>query len=144
MEWRNGRLLPGVICSGQDYFVRRRTELVLLRYGMVDGRQTIGAPPASLPRGDLLMPTSFKNATDQAEDAITQIARLREQVETLMRDKVAPAMGDAAERVEAAAHDAADVMRDRASALSGVVRDRPLAAICIAAVVGFLLGRTGR
>jgi ElaB/YqjD/DUF883 family membrane-anchored ribosome-binding protein len=53
-------------------------------------------------------------------------------------------MGDAAERVEAAAHDAADVMRDRASALSGVVRDRPLAAICIAAVVGFLLGRTGR
>jgi ElaB/YqjD/DUF883 family membrane-anchored ribosome-binding protein len=90
------------------------------------------------------MPIPFKNVTDQAEDAMTQIARLREQVETLMRDKVAPAMGDAAERAEAAAHDAADIMRERASALSVVVRERPLAAICVAAVVGFLLGRTGR
>jgi ElaB/YqjD/DUF883 family membrane-anchored ribosome-binding protein len=90
------------------------------------------------------MPTSIKNAGEQAGDAMDQIARLREQVEALMRDKVAPAMGEAAERVEAAAHDAADAMRGRADALAGTVRDKPLAAICIAAVVGFLLGRLGR
>jgi ElaB/YqjD/DUF883 family membrane-anchored ribosome-binding protein len=75
---------------------------------------------------------------------MAQIIRLREQVETLMRDRVTPAMGEAAERVEAAAHDAADVMRGRADALAGAVRGQPLAAICIAAVIGFLLGRVGR
>jgi len=80
----------------------------------------------------------------RAEDAMAQITRLREQVETLMRDRVSPAMGEAAERVEAAAHDAADVMRGRANVLAGAVRSQPLAAIGIAAVVGFLLGRIGR
>jgi ElaB/YqjD/DUF883 family membrane-anchored ribosome-binding protein len=94
------------------------------------------------------MPSSIRNAADQpsdmADDAMAQIARLRAQVETLMRDKVGPAMEGAAERAEAAAHDAADAIRGRADALAGVVRDQPLAAIGIAAVVGFLLGRAGR
>jgi ElaB/YqjD/DUF883 family membrane-anchored ribosome-binding protein len=90
------------------------------------------------------MPTNANDLTDKAEDAMTQIARLRAQVETLMRDKVTPAMEEAAERVGAVAHDAADVMRGRADALAGVVREQPLTAICIAAVLGFLLGRTGR
>ena len=53
------------------------------------------------------MPDNARDATGRAEDAMAQIIRLREQVETLMRDRVAPAMGEAAERVEAAAHDAA-------------------------------------
>jgi len=94
------------------------------------------------------MPTSFKSAADQAvdtaEDAMAQIARLRAQVETLMRDRVAPAVGDAAGRVESAAYDAADMMRGRADDIAVAVRDRPLAAVCVAAVVGFLLGRMGR
>ena len=77
-------------------------------------------------------------------DAMAQIARLRAQVESLMRDRVAPAVGDAAGRVEAAAYDAADVMRGRADDIAVAVRDRPLAAVCVAAVVGFLLGRMGR
>jgi ElaB/YqjD/DUF883 family membrane-anchored ribosome-binding protein len=115
-----------------------------VRYGLKGGKLTIGAPPASVHKGNIPVPTSIKNVSEQAEDAMSQIARLRDQVETLMRDKVAPAMGDAADRVEEAAHDAADAMRGRASALSGLVRSQPLAAICIAAVVGFLLGRTGR
>ena len=90
------------------------------------------------------MPDNARDTTGRAEDAMAQIIRLREQVETLMRDRVSPAMGEAAERVEAAAHDAADVMRGRADALAGVVRSQPLAAIGIAAVIGFLLGRLGR
>jgi ElaB/YqjD/DUF883 family membrane-anchored ribosome-binding protein len=90
------------------------------------------------------MPDHAKDAPGRAEDAMAQIVRLREQVETLMRDKVTPAMGDAAERVGAAAHDAADVMRSRADVLAGAVRSQPLTAVCIAAVVGFLLGRVGR
>jgi len=90
------------------------------------------------------MPDNARDAMGRAEDAMAQITRLREQVETLMRDRVSPAMGEAAERVEAAAHDSADVMRGRANVLAGAVRSQPLAAIGIAAVVGFLLGRIGR
>jgi ElaB/YqjD/DUF883 family membrane-anchored ribosome-binding protein len=90
------------------------------------------------------MPDNARDAMGRAEDAMAQIVRLREQVETLMRDRVSPAMGEAAERVEAAAHDAADVMRGRADALAGAVRGQPLIAICIAATIGFLLGRAGR
>ena len=89
------------------------------------------------------MPT-IKNIADEADDAMAQIARLRAQVETLVHDKVVPAMEDAAERMEAAAHDAADVMRGRAEVLAGAVRGKPLAAILIAAAVGFLVGRMGR
>jgi len=83
-------------------------------------------------------------ATDRAEDAMAQIARLREQVETLIRDKVAPAVGTAAGRAEEAAYEAADVVRGRAEALAGTVRSQPLTAILIAAAIGFVLGRTGR
>jgi ElaB/YqjD/DUF883 family membrane-anchored ribosome-binding protein len=90
------------------------------------------------------MPDNARDAMGRAEDAMAQITRLREQVESLMRDRVSPAMGEAAERVEAAAHDAADVVRGRADVLAGVVRGQPLAAIGIAAVLGFLLGRIGR
>jgi ElaB/YqjD/DUF883 family membrane-anchored ribosome-binding protein len=90
------------------------------------------------------MPTNAKDPADKAEDAMAQIARLRAQVETLMREKMTPAMEDAAERVEAVAHDTADVMRERADALAGLVRVQPLTAICIAAIAGFLLGRMGR
>ena len=90
------------------------------------------------------MPTSTKDAFDKAEDAMAQIGRLRDQVETLLREKAAPAMEAAAERMEDAAHDAAEAMRERASALSEVVRERPLIAIGIAVAIGFLLGRTGR
>jgi ElaB/YqjD/DUF883 family membrane-anchored ribosome-binding protein len=90
------------------------------------------------------MPASMKDAYDKAEDAMSQISRLREQVETLMRDKAIPAMGAAAERMEGAAQDAAEVVRGRADALAGVVRDKPLTAIAIAIAIGFLFGRTGR
>jgi len=90
------------------------------------------------------MPTNPRDAADKPEDAMAQIARLREQVETLMRETVTPAVEEAAGRVGAVAHDAGVAMRGRADAVAGLVREQPLAAICIAAALGFLLGRTGR
>jgi ElaB/YqjD/DUF883 family membrane-anchored ribosome-binding protein len=85
-----------------------------------------------------------RDTNGTAEDAMDQVARLREQVETLMREKVAPAIEGAAEKMEEAAHDAADILRVRADALAGAVREQPLTAILIAAAVGYLLGRAGR
>jgi hypothetical protein len=78
------------------------------------------------------------------EDAHTQIARLREQVEALMRDRVTPAVSSAAGRAEAAVYDAADVVRGQADAMSGRVRAQPLLAVAIALGIGYVLGRTIR
>lgn len=113
--------------------------------------------------GHAPMPNA-KDATDRAEEAMAQIARLREQVESLIRDRVGPAMEDAAERAGAAAAvmrdraeefvreragefargRAGEVVRERADELAGAVRHQPLTAILVAAAVGFLLGRVSR
>ena len=77
----------------------------------------------------------------QMEDTSAQIARLRSQVESLMNDRITPAMASVAGRAESAAHTAADMVRDQAEAVSGRVRDQPLLAVLIAAGVGYILGR---
>ncbi len=82
--------------------------------------------------------------TAGAGDATAQIARLREQVEALMKDRVTPAVAEAASRAESAFHGAADTVRDQVETVSGKVREQPLLAIMIAAAVGFLLGRAMR
>ena len=79
-----------------------------------------------------------------AQDTHVQIARLREQFEALMKDRVTPALADAAGRAESAMYGAAGVVRDQADAVSGKVREQPLLAILIAAAVGYALGRTIR
>ncbi len=78
------------------------------------------------------------SAMDSAEE---QIARLRNQVETLMRDRVTPMVTNAAGRAEAAMHSASDSVRHQADAVSGRVRQQPLVALVVAAGVGFLIGR---
>jgi len=79
-----------------------------------------------------------------SEDAHVQIARLREQVEALMKDRVTPAVADAAGRAEAAVHGAAGAVRDQAEMVSDKVREQPLLAVLIAAAVGYALGRVTR
>jgi ElaB/YqjD/DUF883 family membrane-anchored ribosome-binding protein len=90
------------------------------------------------------MASFTETATNRAEDATSQIARLREQVEALMKDRVTPAVAEAAGRAESAMHTAADKMRGQAEAVSGKVREQPLLAILIAAAVGYALGRATR
>jgi ElaB/YqjD/DUF883 family membrane-anchored ribosome-binding protein len=86
-------------------------------------------------------------ATDthgKIEDAQAQIARLRDQVEALMKDRVTPAVAEFAGRAESAVHSASGAVRDQANAVSGRVKDQPLIAIMIAAAVGWLVGRVMR
>jgi ElaB/YqjD/DUF883 family membrane-anchored ribosome-binding protein len=80
----------------------------------------------------------------KAEDANAQIARLREQVEALMKDRITPAVADAAGRAESAVYGAADSVREQMENVSGRVREQPLLAILIAAAVGYILGRATR
>jgi ElaB/YqjD/DUF883 family membrane-anchored ribosome-binding protein len=79
-----------------------------------------------------------------SEDAHVQIARLREQVEALMKDRVTPAVADAAGRAESAVYGAAGAVRDQAEMVSGKVREQPLLAVLLAAGIGYVLGRATR
>jgi ElaB/YqjD/DUF883 family membrane-anchored ribosome-binding protein len=84
------------------------------------------------------------DANRKIEDATTQIARLREQVEALMKERITPVLADAASRAESAVHGATGAVREQAEALSGRVREQPMVAILIAAGIGFVIGRAMR
>nr|WP_294527436.1 hypothetical protein [uncultured Rhodopila sp.] len=88
---------------------------------------------------------AFTNDTrNKLDDAQAQIARLRDQVEALMKDRVSPAVSDFAGRAETAMHSASGVVRDQAQAVSGQVKEQPLIALLIAATVGWIIGRVMR
>ncbi|CAH2604253.1 protein of unknown function [Rhodovastum atsumiense] len=82
--------------------------------------------------------------SDTATDAREQIRQLRSQVDQLMRERVNPAISDAAGRAQDIARQAQDVVTDQAEAVSGRVREMPLTSVLIAAGVGFILGRLTR
>ncbi len=82
--------------------------------------------------------------SDKTDDAKDQIARLREQVEMLMRDRVTPALADAAGRAENAARAATDMVQEQAEVISERVREQPLVALLVAAGVGYAIGRIVR
>ena len=77
-------------------------------------------------------------------DAKAQISQLRDQVQNLMSERVTPALSTAASTAEDYARQARDMASDQTEMLSDQVRESPLAAIMIAAGVGYLLGRIAR
>jgi ElaB/YqjD/DUF883 family membrane-anchored ribosome-binding protein len=83
----------------------------------------------------------MRSADTISNDAREQIARLRDQVENLMRDRVSPGLTEAAGRAEQFARRAGETAHDQADALSERVRDQPLIAVAVAFGVGYLLGR---
>jgi ElaB/YqjD/DUF883 family membrane-anchored ribosome-binding protein len=87
------------------------------------------------------MSATIRNMPERAEDAMAQIVRLRAEVETLMRDRVTPAVTGVAERMASAAQDTVETVRTQADKLSGRVRGQPLTSIIIAVAIGYLMGR---
>jgi len=81
---------------------------------------------------------------EAAQDAREQIAQLRDQVQTLMSERVTPALANAAGSAEQYARQAKDMASDQTEMLSERVRESPVVAILIAAGAGYLLGRIAR
>jgi ElaB/YqjD/DUF883 family membrane-anchored ribosome-binding protein len=81
---------------------------------------------------------------DLSGSATAQIARLRAQVEELMKDRVTPAVADFAGRAEAAVTGARNAVQDQAESVSTRVRQQPLLAVVLAAGIGWAIGRLMR
>jgi ElaB/YqjD/DUF883 family membrane-anchored ribosome-binding protein len=90
------------------------------------------------------MASTSSTIHDAASSAQEQIRQLRDQVDSLMRERVSPMVADAAGRAQDAARHAHDIAEDQVEALSGRVREMPITAILIAAAVGFIVGRIAR
>lgn len=71
-------------------------------------------------------------------DPHAEITALREKVESLMSERVSPAIGNAVGSAEAAAHRATDAVRHQAENLSDFVHEKPLTAMASAALAGFV------
>ncbi|HYZ63476.1 MAG TPA: hypothetical protein VE650_13585 [Acetobacteraceae bacterium] len=84
------------------------------------------------------------NLNQASQDAKEQIAQLREQVQTLMNERVTPALSQAADTAQQYAQQARDIYEDQTEMLSERVRESPIVAILIAAGVGYILGRIAR
>ena len=81
---------------------------------------------------------------DLSGDAKEQIAQLRSQVQSLMNERVTPALASAADTAEGYARQARDMYDDQTEMLSERVRESPIVAVLIATGIGYLLGRIAR
>ncbi len=83
-------------------------------------------------------------ASNGSKDPNKQIAQLRDQVQSLMNDRVAPAISQAADTAQQYASQARDVYQDQSEALSERIRESPIVAILLATGLGYILGRVAR
>lgn len=92
---------------------------------------------------------SVRNAAGSARDAVRdwqedvpgEIARLRGEVERLMRERVSPAISDAAGAAGDYAQRARNVAVRQGENAAAVVKENPLITVGLVAAVAFLLGR---
>ena len=84
------------------------------------------------------------NVNHGAQDANEQIAQLREQVQSLMNDRVAPALSQAADTAQQYASQARDIYDEQSEVMSERVRESPIVAMLLAAGVGYIVGRIAR
>ena len=87
---------------------------------------------------------SYNTMNDGAQDAKEQIAQLRDQVQTLMSERVTPVLANATGQAEQYARQAKDMYDDQAEMLSERVRESPMVSLLIAAGVGYLFCRIAR
>lgn len=82
---------------------------------------------------------NLRRSAESAKDSVqAEIAALRAKVETLMADRVTPAVSRMMDRAETVAGDAASTVREQANRLSDTVQERPVAALAVAALAGYI------
>ncbi|RUT24861.1 hypothetical protein C0V97_14130 [Asaia sp. W19] len=84
---------------------------------------------------------SLDVASKSAQD---QIDTLKAQLEQLLKDRINPALLDVAERADHAVANAREIKDVQLHNAEARVRARPLAAVLISAVIGFIAGRVSK
>lgn len=85
--------------------------------------------------------TLKEKAENLGESAADEMATLREKVEALLKDKVTPAIANAAEAAGGYARDAKAAVAGQAERAADTVKEHPLIAVAAIAALGFAIGR---
>ncbi|WP_336944644.1 hypothetical protein ABHV46_05585 [Asaia sp. BMEF1] len=89
--------------------------------------------------------TDVKHTADAAaKSAQEQIDGLKSQLEQLLKDRINPALLDVADRADQAVANAREITDVQLHNAEARVRARPLAAVLISAVIGFIAGRVSK
>ena len=80
-------------------------------------------------------------AREWTDDMQGELSRLRGEVDRLLRERVSPALSDAAETAGDYAQRAKDVAVRQGEQAAAVVKENPLVTVGLVAAVAFLLGR---
>jgi uncharacterized protein YjbJ (UPF0337 family) len=75
------------------------------------------------------------------EGASDELARLRAQVETLLNERVTPALAHMADTAEGYARDARAAVQVQADNVAATIQERPLTIMAVVAASAWLLGR---
>lgn len=76
-----------------------------------------------------------------AENVNDEIASLKKQVESLLNERVTPAIANAADKAEHVVHNAKEMTDCQMKQVSDKVQSRPLMAIGIAVIIGCFIGK---
>ena len=82
-------------------------------------------------------------SSEKPADAAAEIARLKGEIEAL-RAAATDKVEHATRRAEAVAREVESIACDSSERIVAMVRERPLAALLIAGVAGFVVGRLAR
>ncbi|GBR09713.1 MULTISPECIES: hypothetical protein [Asaia] len=89
--------------------------------------------------------TDVKHTADAAaKSAQEQIDSLKSQLEQLLKDRINPALLDVADRADQAVANAREITDVQLHNAEARVRARPIAAVLISAVIGFIAGRVSK
>lgn len=80
----------------------------------------------------------------EGENVEAELSRLRDKAETIMHERVTPAVAQLAEQAGEAAQAAQHTLRTNVDALTERVRAQPLTALGVAALAGFVLAALTR
>ena len=80
-------------------------------------------------------------AKAMTEDVSTELDRLRSQVETLLNERVTPALASMASTAEGYARDAKTAVQEQAENAAAAISERPLTILAAVAACAFLFGR---
>ncbi len=80
-------------------------------------------------------------AHDLGDDAQGEAARLRDQVNRLSEETIAPALAGAAGAAEDYVRQAKDAMLDQSERAAAAIRERPLFAVGLGLMAGYFVGR---